>query len=186
MRTRLLPLVLVAALPAVGGPPDDDPDLFHRTIFFAVLEGLYEDGVATEDVETILRPDAKTRYPEDFVRGCPICHPARDAFEVYRGRPMWRGSKTPRDTFGRGLDEATREAIWSEDPETRFPAIEGLIRTWVGRRIAMLRLTEAERAGYARAFEDMRKRGMSAISGGAPAMMKRCAMCDGALSATGG
>jgi hypothetical protein len=186
MRTRLLPLLLVGAIPAAGGGPEADPERFHKTVFFAVLEGLYEDGVATEDVDTILRRDPKTRYFENFVEGCPICDPARDAFQVYRGRPVWTYKTVPRDTFGRGPDEATRAALWSEDPTKRFPAIEGLVRAWVGRRLAMQRLTDAERKDYARAFEEMRKEGMSRISGGAPSRMKACALCDGAFGGAGG
>ncbi len=186
MRTRLLPLFLLCAIPAVGGIPEADPGPFHKTVFFAVLEGLYEDGVATEDVEAILRIDAGTKRLANFVPGCPICNPARDAFEVYRARPKWRGYKGLVDTLGRGLDKATRAAIRSEDPATQFPAIEGLVREWVGRRLATFRLTEAEREGYAQAFEEMRKQGMSAIDGGVPAAMKSCAICDGAFGGAGG
>lgn len=183
MKTHLLPLLVLVAIPALGGAPGDDPDHFRKTIFFAVLEGLYEDGVATEDVEMILRLDRGTRHPENFVYGCPICDPARDAFDVYRKRPYWSRYKNPHDTFGRGLGEATRAAIWSEDAERRFEALEGLMREWVSRRLAMQRLTSAERQAYEIAFEEMRKMGMSSIRGGAPAELKRCAMCDGAFGA---
>lgn len=188
MRTRLLPLLLVAALPAAGGAPDNDPERHHKMVFFAVLEGLYEDGVATEDVDAILSPDPETGYLENFVRGCPICDPACDAFRLYRGRPGFQEKKGEgtRNTFGKGLDAATREAILSRDPAKRFPAIEGLVRTWVARRLALLRLTEAEREGFTRAFEEMRKIGMSRIAGGAPAKMKSCALCDGATAACDG
>jgi len=183
MRTRLLPLLLLASFPAAGGAPEQDAWYVHRTVFFAVLEGLYEDGVATEDVEAILRMDPATRTYENFVTACPICGPARDAFLTYRVRPRWRGYKVLDDTFGKGLDETTRTASWSEDPATRFDALEGLVRTWVARRLARERLTDAERQAYARAFEDMRKEGMSRIDGGAPKKLKRCAMCDGAFGA---
>jgi hypothetical protein len=183
MRTAIA-LALFAVLPASGGPERRD-ESYHRTIFFAVLEGLYEDGVSTEDVELILRRDPKTRYLENFVYACPICNPARDAFEVYRSRPMWK-YKLPHDTFGKGLDAETHAALWSTDRAARLDAVEGLVRKWVGRRLAMMRLTADERSAYENEFAMMRKEGMSELKDSALADMKRCAMCDGAFGAAEG
>ncbi|MFI5402595.1 MAG: hypothetical protein ACHQ1G_06625 [Planctomycetota bacterium] len=181
---KAIALALLAVLPA-SGAPDRRDDSYHRTIFFAVLEGLYEDGVATEDVELILRRDPGTRSLENFVYACPICNPARDAFEVYRSRPMWR-YKLTYDTFGKGLDAETHAALWGGDRAARLTAIEGLVRKWVGRRLALMRLSDEERSAYEHAFESMRKEGMSQLKDSALADEKRCAMCDGAFRAAGG
>ncbi|HEX6813984.1 MAG TPA: hypothetical protein VF384_20340 [Planctomycetota bacterium] len=43
------------------------------TIFFAVLEGLYGEGVASDDVDLLLRRDPATNGFAYFVPGCPLC-----------------------------------------------------------------------------------------------------------------
>jgi hypothetical protein len=42
----------------------DDP---YELVFFAVLEGLYHDGVSTEIVDALLEQDEASGYPRHFV-----------------------------------------------------------------------------------------------------------------------
>src|SRR5437660_7208174 len=76
-----------------------------QLVFFAVLEGPYRDGVSNEVVDSII--PGKGRFdPEHFVYACPICHPAFEAFRLYRQREDFYGLKAPVNTFGPGLDHA--------------------------------------------------------------------------------
>lgn len=178
-RFGLLALALAGLAPAETDP---DPSLHHRTVFFAVLEGLYEDGVATTDVERILLQD-EAKQLMHFVPGCPLCMPARDAFRVYRTRTLWTDYKNlPDGTFGPGLSEQTRSALHSDDFATRFQAIQKLIERWVGKRLDLMRLTKDERFAWRNAIADMRKRGNALLQSANAALrgQKACAICEGA------
>src|SRR2546427_11886559 len=119
-----------------------------QLVFFAVLEGLYRDGVSNEVVDSIIPPgkNGKDRFDsEHFVYACPICHPAFEAFRLYRQRGDFYGLKSPVDTFGPGLDHAVSVRLQRHDPEERRKAIEELIDHWVKQRLDLMRLAEAER-----------------------------------------
>src|SRR5215475_5620678 len=73
-----------------------------QLVFFAVLEGLYRDGVTNTDVDLIIPSgdDGKSKFDlEHFVYACPLCHPAYEAFRLYRHRDMFYGFKAPIDTL---------------------------------------------------------------------------------------
>ncbi len=178
------PCILLALLfgAARAGTERASPEDCHQQIFFAVLEGLYQDGAANEDVERILAGEAG---PELFVAGCPLCTPALDAFRVYRARaPL---STKGGDTFGGGLDAEMRARLADTDFEVRWEALEALVRRYVARRLDAQRLTKGERESYRRMLEDMRKKGMALLSSqraageaGPLGVMKGCALCDAA------
>ena len=73
----------------VGG--EVEPGYFtptYRLVFYAVLEGCFEDGLTDADVNQILlkeKPD--THYYEHFIYACPVCMPTMHALETYRQRP---------------------------------------------------------------------------------------------------
>src|SRR4051794_38029157 len=71
-------------------PADWKEDPVCKMVFFAVLEGLYEDGVANEAVDNIVgkTKDGKTEIRHTFVFQCPLCHPVYEAFRLYQHRPM--------------------------------------------------------------------------------------------------
>lgn len=165
-------------LPQTEGP-------YERHIFFAVLEGLYQDGVSNEVVDRILVLDEQTKFPANFVWACPACMPAYNAFRLYRGRPDFQ-EKAPRDTFGPGLAPALTERLTAVDLAIVQRALEELIATWMNRRMEALRLTEPERAEWRIVMEERRKQGMSYLEGyreslgGSYASMKTCPICEGA------
>src|SRR3954454_17052964 len=91
-----------------GGDWKEDPA--SRMVFFAVLEGLYTDGVSSEAVDGIIgkkTKDGKGDIKATFVIECPLCHPVYEAFCLYRQRPAFSGEKGTKDTLGKGLDAAT-------------------------------------------------------------------------------
>ena len=164
-----------------------------RFIFFSVLEGLYEDGVANEDVERILLRKSERQSYFHFIYSCPVCDPAVWALEAYRSRPeRFAGSKLPTSTFGRGLSETLHESLRSDDPRRRLGAINELMRTWMERRLRGMSLTEKERAELTDTLEKLRQRGMHAlevfrqngtVANYAPAYedLDECAVCNGAV-----
>jgi len=163
--------------------------LEHRQIFYAVLEGLFEDGVSDEDVDRILMIDPKTKAPMHFVYGCPLCNPALDALRVYRVRGPWH-YKAAGNTFGRGLDAQTRASLASDAMADRFGAVQGLIQRWVKARMKLMRLTKDERAQWTHAIADMSKKGNAMLSelrrsgrAGELGTMKACPICSGAEGA---
>jgi hypothetical protein len=152
-----------------------------QLVFFAVLEGLYRDGVSNEVVDSII--PGKGRFDlEHFVYACPICHPAFEAFRLYRQRENFYGLKAPVNTFGLGLDHAVTVRLQSHDPEERRKGIEELINRWVKQRLDMMRLSEAERQAITREMEQGRKEGMNALKG-ATQTRTNCPICDGGFGA---
>ncbi len=176
---------LSGAQPASAG----EFDSFHEELFFAVLEGLYRDGVDSALVDRVIEVDLESSYPKNFVQGCPICMPALDAFRLYRARPRFLSSKVGSDTFGPGLASAERGQLLGADPSQRRATIQTLIERWVTERMDRLRLDQAERARWRQALEERRKQGMATLEGlrdsGAAAYrdMKACPLCDGATGA---
>jgi hypothetical protein len=206
-RNRLL-ILLVAAVTAiatvvalsVGGADTPSrtsaPKMWTETsagqlIFFAVLEGLYRDGVTNSDVDLIIPPDegGKPRFDKEiFVYACPLCHPAFEALRLYRQREYFYGFKARINTLGPGLDEAVRTRLRSQNTDERRQAIEGLISRWVSQRLEIMRLTKAEREDITREIEKGRKQGMGGLenavrSGQVSQSRTNCAICDGSFGA---
>jgi hypothetical protein len=117
---------------------DDDPqridwvaDRTCQVVFQAVLEGLYTDGVSNDIVDCILGVDARSKklgFDAHFVYCCPLCHPAYEAFRLYRLRPDFYGRKQQLDTFGPGLEPSLRRQLLSEKPTERLEALHKLIK----------------------------------------------------------
>ncbi|MBI3818234.1 MAG: hypothetical protein HY286_06045 [Planctomycetes bacterium] len=64
-------------------------DSVSQFIFYAVLEGCYQDGLTTQAAESLVRLDAESGQPKNFIYACPICMPAFDALRVYKTRPKF-------------------------------------------------------------------------------------------------
>jgi hypothetical protein len=162
-------------------------------VMFAVLEGLYTDGVSDDDVDAILAIDPKTKQPRfdaHFVNCCPLCHPAFDAFALYRSRPgfsqQWKDGRW-KNNYGTGLDANLSKQLHSEKQADQLAAIQQLVDTWVRRRLDSMRLTTVERGAWSNAIEDGRKQGMQGLTnlqrGGGNPDWKGCAICDGTAEA---
>lgn len=167
-----------------------------RLIFYAVLEGLYEDGVSTKDARCILGETKGPLSATNFVPGCPVCIPAVEALRVYVGRLPFKSYKTKPDTFGKGLDAATKARLRSPEVRQRFDSVQQLVSRWIERRLTAMRLTSEERDLYRRDFEFGRKIGMSTLAamralstrGAAEAPwgdLGQCAACNAAVEAAG-
>ncbi len=193
----LLFTIAVAAAGPVNTRPPSQLDETGRFIFFSVLEGLYEDGVSTEDAAQILLRKEKQNYFH-FIYSCPICNPTIWALETYRSRPRsFYGLKHEGGTFGPGLSAAQRKQLHSDIPNERLAVINELVRTWMERRMNNLQLSQHARAQLLDALEKKRQEGMEAlerfrklehgaafgVAEAAPAYadLKECAVCNAAV-----
>lgn len=132
---------------------DWQEDPVCRMVFFAVLEGLYEDGVPDDVVDSVVprQPkDGDNPVKTSFVFQCPLCHPVYEAFTLYQKRPPFSGGGARRDTFGKGIESDLRTALLSRVARTRLGALKVLVQRWVERRLTAMRLSEAEKQEWAK------------------------------------
>ena len=204
MKRFLFALLGVAALiPDTGrGQEKVRMDYFgeaYQLVYFGVLEGLFQDGVKTEEVDLILRTNDGSASYEHFIYACPICMATIHALELYRDRPRFFGIKDHSPpakfrTFGEGLPDEVRAKLESEDVKVRLTAIHGLVGEWVVARLKSQNLAEEQRADLRKELEAGRDRGMQMLRGyqakgeealrtfaPAYAELKECAICNAAL-----
>lgn len=172
----LAPLALFCALNCVraedpSNPSNAEPaqdcskgfDEAHQFIFFAVLEGLYQDGLTNGDVNQILKRDEKGGM-EHFIYGCPICHPAIHALEGYQSRPnRFSGLKSSCSNFGSGLNETGKKNLYSVKPEERLTAVNSLILSWTARRMSQLNWPPERMAALKASLDQKRQQGMKVL-----------------------
>ena len=123
-------------------------------VFFAVLEGLYRDGVQNEIVdaiigEKILKKDDKVKT--HFVFRCKLCHATYEAFRTYRNRPTFRDAKGA-STFGKGTDLKLLKDLRSKDARKRVYSMGALVRPWIMHRIEETRKTPEEKTAMKKKF----------------------------------
>lgn len=191
MKTYLAILLALLTL-TTSSFAEKDFDDAHRFIFYAVLEGCYEDGLSTADVSQILLRRSNEAYFH-FIYSCPICTPTIDALETYRSRPAeFYSLKSEASTFGEGLTPDLTKQLYSKVPENRLAAINTLLQRWIARRFSQLALSDTERAQLHQAIEEKRKKGAQALKSfkadgsvatQAPAFatIDECAVCNAAV-----
>jgi hypothetical protein len=171
----------------------DDPKLrptrdeVHQMVFFAVLEGLYEDGASNAFVDRVLAIDPATEQPQHFVPGCPLCGPAQDAFRAYRARPKFYGVKDDTDTFGHGVSETWKKGIADASQKRRLDTLMQMVQSYTRRRLDKFRLNEKVRSRWIRDLKERAKKGTTIMrvwqegkQAGAFSGMKSCGVCEGA------
>ena len=101
MKAILLSLVTGLLLVPFTVSADSNPEFTrgHKFVYFAVLEGLYEEGLSDAMVASILGEG----MTDHFVYGCPVCIPAYQAILLYKDRPGFVNRKRPARDFGSGL-----------------------------------------------------------------------------------
>ncbi len=176
-----------AAKPAPAASPPGGTAL-SRFLFFASLEGLFEDGVPEDLVKVILEKDARGGYV-NFVYACPLCMPTLDAFRQYAARMEWeysvKGDRYADDAKPSVLGEIAG-LLGDKDVAVRRKGLGALVERYAKRRMDRLRLTVEERASWRQAMALGRKEGMRILESytrSSPAEthgMERCPTCDGA------
>ena len=194
MKKKLVFLAVVSALVTnlCYGQRKDLGDA-HRFIFYAVLEGCFDDGLTPEDVSQILlhRPNENAYF--HFIYACPICTATIQALQTYQSKPeRFYGVKNARGTFGAGLSAELKQQLYSHNANDRLAAINSLIQRWISARMSLLGLSDEQRAQLQSALEEKRKEGMSMLETfkaegtafvNAPAFVtvEECAACNGAV-----
>lgn len=175
-----------AGQPASLSPKGADD--VEQAIFFAVLEGLYRDGVDTETARRLTSTDDRTGAPRYFIQSCPLCMPAYNALLVYAARPNFSGDKQGRTTFGPGLSAEIRAGLASAEHRARLDAFQSLITAWTADYLGRMRLTPEEHSVWKQWIGDMREKGnailQSYLEQGGPYAeayrgWKQCAVCEG-------
>jgi hypothetical protein len=197
MKTRILLFAILAALTLHAAPPrepqsSDGIDETSQFIFFAVLEGLYADGVSNDEVSQILmKREGETYF--HFIYSCPVCNATIWALEAYKARPdSLYGLKRIGNTFGPGIPLGQRDNLFGDDAGKRLTVINALVKKWIERR--MKPFPAAERKTLAEQLEKKREEGMKALESfrkkkhgenfgiekAAPAFvnLKECAACN--------
>ncbi len=123
-------------------------------VFFAVLEGLYRDGVQNEIVDAISGekiPKKDDKVKSHFVFRCKLCHATYEAFRTYRNRPAFMQTRGA-STFGKGADLALLKQLRSKDARTRIYGMGALVRPWIMHRIEETRKTPTEKTAMKKQF----------------------------------
>jgi hypothetical protein len=123
-------------------------------VFFAVLEGLYRDGIQNEIVDAIIGEQIakkEDKMKTHFVFRCELCHATYEAFRTYRNRPTFLDAKGA-STFGKGADLKLLKELQSKDARTRIYSMGRLVRPWIMHRIEETRKTPAEKTALKEQF----------------------------------
>ncbi|MDB4777947.1 hypothetical protein OAG68_00660 [bacterium] len=141
-----------------------------QMVFFAVLEGLYSDGVADDVVESVIGPkcdldDAELmqeRIGRSFVLKCPLCQPTFEAFVAYQNRPRFSDG-TGASHFGEGLEDELREGLLSENSQNRLQALKVPVQKWVSKKLKSSSLSKEQIAEWAQRIEKRGGEGKSQL-----------------------
>jgi hypothetical protein len=172
MKILMLAVIAAACVTPQAAPPKLDKGDMHRFLFFAVYEGLWEDGFETGSLSPVLK-----NVEEHFVTKCHICNAVRQAIRAYAFAP-----KDQLQNEGKGTNppKEVADGLKSEKREERLKAIQLLVDRYVARRFDRVKMTDDERRQMKSILDDERKRGMSAKGSG---FGDFCPSCDGATGA---
>lgn len=184
----------ILAAPLTAGEEEIDRKQVYEFVFYAVLEGLYRDGVSNIDVDVILHKEDDREHTH-FIYACPICMPTLNALLTYRSRPrLFYRRKPPTSTFGPGLPRELSNPLRNGTVEERLAVIQTLTQRWIGRRLDLVSRDAEERARWQRAMtrsreqgaemlELYRKNGQVWMNAPAYETVEECAICQGATQA---
>jgi len=173
----LLPLAIAASL-LVSQANNDVPshDQLNRFMFFAVLEGLMEDGAPDPVIKYLLAKDKEGHYV-NFVYGCKLCTPTIEAMRAFLMRRNFYFSRKGEPNFSQPrFSKDLEKQLMSKLSTERFRALSHLIDRYVRARFTRLRLTDAERLPWRHAI------GTATGEAGKlpkPASMNECPTCEG-------
>jgi len=181
----LAPFLLATPLPQQHAPPPD-PDGFamevDHFIFFAVLEGLFADGVEDAIVKKVLEIDDKV--PDNhanFVYACPICRPTIEAFRAHRVRSEFSYGRKGDMIGDSKLPADQAKAILEGSPEARRAALQTMLSKFIRRRMDLMRLTADERDKWNAVLQRRRESGMASLKSW-KLPWKECPSCEAAVS----
>jgi hypothetical protein len=124
-----------------------------RFVYFAVLEGLWEEGADRPMPEALLNNPWKV-----FVPKCPICMPVMEACRSYV-------KDIPRivvaDASGTGFPNEVKTGLKSSDRAAQLKALESMVQRYVSRRFDRTVMNPDERTGMTNLLLMGKKTGMT-------------------------
>ncbi len=132
-------IILTLALLTQDRPQAPSEAQLNRFVFFAVLEGLFEDALPEDAVKLILRQD-KGEYVH-FIKGCPICTPAVEAFRAYASRSTFyfeRKGEAYLDKSPADLEPILKEIHEKKDQGHYNTGLDKLMKRFIARRLAAI------------------------------------------------
>ena len=159
------PLALPTAKPPAAKTVDWKDDPVCQMVFFAVLEGLYRDGVSDEVVECIVPKTPNLEqdpFRKNFVPECPICHPVYEAFALYQKRPNFKDDNK-RNAFGKAeLSPEIVKAFQSKDLQTRVKqGVRPLVGKYVAAHLNKMNLSAEEKQEWSKKLLERVEQGTS-------------------------
>ena len=165
MKSTLIALLTLGLCLPLLAQNKPKPDVANRNVewqkeemcqfvFFAVLEGLYRDGIQNEIVDAIIGDKIEkkeNKVKTHFVFRCKLCHATYEAFRTYRNRPAFMQTKGA-STFGKGASLDLLKKLRSKDARTRIYAMGALVRPWIMHRIKETRKTPEEKTAMKKQF----------------------------------
>ena len=140
---------LPQAPPPRPKPVDWKKDPVCQMVFFAVLEGLYTDGVTDDVVDAVVSREGKPGadpLARNFVPECPICHPVYEAFALYQKRPMFTGDGKQNTLGNGGLAPEIADALKSKELVIRVKeGISPLVQKYVSARLTKMNLSAEQK-----------------------------------------
>lgn len=197
LQAGMLCAMLMLTPPASEAPAESETFLMpagagYQTVFFAVIEGAYRDGLSDAHLSTILKREEPKTY-EYFVYACPICTPAVAAFELYKARPRrLYALKSGGSTFGPGLPEAIAEKLESDEDAQRLRGIRLLMQRWIEAYLLSKNLEAGQLELWRRRLQEAAEEGLRLLRGyreadsagrlaPARAGSGRCEVCTGSI-----
>jgi hypothetical protein len=186
MRASLLIVASWMGLGAAFAPSKEEAPVegdyrLDRFLFFAVLEGLCEEGLPDELVTEILEKDRAGDKYVHFVYACPICTPTVEAFRAFALRDKFQYSRKGEAFFSEcTVPEEILKDLQDGSDERLRKGLHALIERYVQRRMDVLRLTPEERSEWNGRLMAGRKKGMGYLQS-FKLDMKECPSCEGAV-----
>jgi len=170
--------IVLGVMMAVGTAQDEErvtETERSRFVFFAVLEGLWEDGADP----ALVRPIAEDTDGY-FVPKCPICLPVQHAASVY----VTSGDVPAFSARGKsGWPAEIADGMKGRDLNGRRAALERMVARYVDRRFDRLRFADARRDAMKESLRLGMKQGMRLFGESPLGEYKKCPSCAGAAEA---
>ena len=166
LRPTTIALLLISSC---SSPPASLTEVDRgRFLYFAILEGLWEDGAPADALQPLLSAPR-----EHFVPKCPICTPVSRAIQDYVNStdlPVYGGR-------GRGFPPEIESTLRSPLRDERRRGLESTVGRYVQRRFERVRMTGPERAAMKALIGEGKQDGMSMME---PGFGPACPSCTGA------
>ena len=166
-------LVEIAKTPAPKKTADWYKDEECRRVFFAVMEGLYRDGISQEIVDLVIGRVESNNLEQAFIFRCKLCHACFEAFAVYQRRPAFNGAEGKNTIGSREIPKEVIESLRKGGRLEFDNAFATIVQPWVKKELHVMMDSGADRTELLQKFVKLAEEGNALIPG-----YGRCQACD--------